>query len=92
MLLDTNTSDFYILMNQSLYQYETSFFIPSNTPFKKMTFLISILSHPFTFILILLLHLKFPPVLLRDNWHTELLQEGGPLPGPETGLLFNARK
>ena len=82
-------------MNQSLYQYETSFFIPSNTPFKKINFSYINFITSFYFYPHFVPTFKIPPhppVLLRDNWHTELLQEGGPLPGPETGLLFNTQK
>ena len=34
-------------------------------------------------------------MILGDSgnmWLVELLQEGGPLPGPDTGLLSNTRK
>ena len=33
-----------------------------------------------------------PPALAGRFFTTDLLQEVGPLPGPETGLLFNTRK
>ena len=93
--LDTNTSDFYILMNQSLYQYETSFFIPSNTPLKKSTFLISILSLPFTFILILFLHLKFSPPLPQFYWGIIGIQnccrKGDPFQGLKLGSCLKLR-
>ena len=29
---------------------------------------------------------------MREPMHILVLQEGGPLPGPETGLLSNTRK